>query len=286
MTAALGATSVTYKLDPEGSLKTFRWEMGNGTFATVTGEGLTENALQLLTGAINADGTLDKAVFRLSESVVLLHDQPWAIEWKGTVHGPAGDTKPFVLLGSSGSSNTMDAPHILVANHSIMMSIRADNGGNHFEHYRHAMSIDLTTSHTYALVNRVNADGSNMIYLYVDGVEQGALDERNDGSSVTPSDWVNGRDFVLSHIGAKSSGQSTITDDNHSDYDHTLVGSLEYLQARENRLTKVEAVAADCENPGNILYYLDNVTGELYADAQGINPIADANGDGDITIED
>ena len=286
VTATLGDVSVTYTLNPNHSPKTFRWELAGGTFATVSGEGLAENALQLLTGAINADGTLNKAGFRLSESVVLLHDQPWAIEWKGAVSGGKGSNTAFMLMASSSSSNTLDAPHILVANHSIMMSIRSDNGGNHFEHYRHAMTIDMTTSHTYALVNRVNADGSNMIYLYVDGVEQGALDERNDGSSVTPSDWVNGRDFVLSHIGAKSSGQSTITDDNHSDYDHTLVGSLEYLQARENRLTKVEAVAADCENPGNILYYLDNVTGELYADAQGINPIADANGDGDITIED
>ena len=286
VTATLGDVSVTYTLNPNHSPKTFRWELAGGTFATVSGEGLAENALQLLTGAINADGTLNKAGFRLSESVVLLHDQPWAIEWKGAVSGGKGSNTAFMLMASSSSSNTLDAPHILVANHSIMMSIRSDNGGNHFEHYRHAMTIDMTTSHTYALVNRVNADGSNMIYLYVDGVEQGALDERNDGSSVTPSDWVNGRDFVLSHIGAKSSGQSTITDANHSDYDHTLVGSLEYLQARENRLTKVEAVAADCENPGNILYYLDNVTGELYADAQGINPIADANGDGDITIED
>ena len=292
VTAALGEASVTYTLNPESSLKTFRWEMADGTFATVTGEGLTENALQLLTGSINADGTLNKAGFRLSESVVLLHDQPWSIEWKGTVSGGKGSNTAFMLLASSASSNTLDAPHIIVSNHSVIISRRLDDGNNgdtannSFDHYRCSTAVDLLHSHEYALVNRVTAEG-NMVYLYIDGVEIGALDDNYKGdAAMVESNWVSGKDFVLSHIGAKSANLTTNTDTSHSSFDHTLVGALEYLQVRENRLTKVDAVAADCEDPGNILYYVDNVTGELYADEQGIALIPDANGDGDITLED
>jgi hypothetical protein len=267
VTATLGDTSVSYTLAPADSLKTFRWEMKDGTFAAVSGTGLTENILQLLTGSINEDGTLNKAGFRLSEAVVLRHDRPWAIRWQASASGGKGDGTAFMLFASSSSSNTLDAPHIIVANHSVIISRRMDDGNNGttgnnlFDHYRCSTAIDLTTTHEYALVNKITAEG-NMVYLYIDGVEIGALDDNHRGNAAkVESNWLSGKDFVFSHIGARSYDQSTVTDPSYNAYDHTLVGALNYLEVAESRLQKTGTA------------YTDIYSGKLYADAQGIREL-------------
>ena len=67
--------------------------------------------------------------------------------------------------------------------------------------------FDMTQPHTYLLKNRVNADGTNMVYLYVDKTENGVwtevgpLNYNIDGSEVTGT-GLSGMDFNFKYIGA------------------------------------------------------------------------------------
>jgi len=288
VTATVGDVSVTYKLRPSGENKTFRWELVNGQLVAVSGDGLTVNALKLLTGT-NSGGALTGASFRMTESVVLRHDQPWQVEWKGALHGSAGEGKAFFLLTSSRSANTLDAPNIIVSDHSVILNRRLDDGTaytnyesapyalNYFRHLRAKATIDLSTTHTYTLVNEVTASG-NMVYLYIDGVKKSAMNLLvSDGTNLGTSDWMSGKDFVFSHIGAKSAGLSNVTDSAYNSYDYTLTGTLNYMQIEENRLVKTEAKAATCTTKGNQEYYTDPVTGKLYLDANGTQETTLAN---------
>jgi hypothetical protein len=55
----------------------------------------------------------------------------------------------------------------------------------------------------YRLQNKVNADGSNMVYLFVDGVEIGPMNHHWTGGTdkKTTVDWVNGQDFIFTRMG-------------------------------------------------------------------------------------
>jgi len=293
VTAKVGDVTVSYTLDPSAETHTYRWETKDGKLVSVTGSGLTANTLKLLNGT-NSGGTLANAIFRLGNSVVLRHDQPWKIEWQGNLANASGET--FFLLSSSPSSNTLDAPCIMVSTHSIIVARRLDdskavvnrNGApyasNYFDHLRGNATINLSSATTtYALVNEVAADGSNMVYLYINGTKKTALNKHYginasgvDESGVT-STWLSGKDFVFSHMGAKSSGCSNVTDvtcdpdyaNFKTHYDHTLNGTLKYMQIDENRLIKTEAVAATCLTDGCKEYYTDPVTGKIYADKNG-----------------
>lgn len=52
-------------------------------------------------------------------------------------------------------------------------------------------------------MNVINEDGSNMIYLYIDGVEVGPLNKFYTSlvSNNQEVNWVSGKDFYFSYIG-------------------------------------------------------------------------------------
>lgn len=66
-----------------------------------------------------------------------------------------------------------------------------------------ANGIDGTIDHTYKLENRINADGSNMVYLYVDDQEIGPMNHHWVGGTDKKEtvDWLNGQDLVFTHMG-------------------------------------------------------------------------------------
>ena len=64
--------------------------------------------------------------------------------------------------------------------------------------------IDDTVTHTYRLQNQINADGTNMVYLSVDGQELGPMDRKYVGGTYqnTTDQWISGKDFVFPYIGS------------------------------------------------------------------------------------
>lgn len=178
----------------------FRWEMKDGQLVSV---GRDENPLTLLQGTIT-DGKLSKVKYAMNESVVLSHMQPWIIEWKSS--GTWTDTTDGALLFAGADSSTVaDTPYIYRRHNSDFIAFGVRENGQYCNYgvKLAGNGIDGTVEHVYRLQNRVNADGGNMVYLFVDGVEIGPMNHHWVGGTdkKTTVDWVNGRDFVFTQMG-------------------------------------------------------------------------------------
>lgn len=63
--------------------------------------------------------------------------------------------------------------------------------------------IDGTAEHVYRMTNKLSSDGSNMVYLSVDGRELGPMNNYYLAGSAqgTTSNWISGKDFTFSYLG-------------------------------------------------------------------------------------
>lgn len=200
----------------------FRWETRNDALISVTSYDNTENPLTMTHGTIT-DGVYAKTRFTMSRGIRLLHDLPWIIEWKSS--GKWTDTTDGALLFAEANSSTVaDAAYLYRRHNSDFISLGARIGGQ-YHNYGVALGangIDGTVEHVYRLENCIYADGSNMVYLCVDGQEVGPMNHHWVGGTDKKEtvDWVNGKDFYFSYMGTTP---------------HTIGGcTLEYVQVWEN----------------------------------------------------
>ena len=179
----------------------YRWELNGNDFASVTGDGNMDNALSLLTGSVS-NGIMSKAVYGMTHSVVLKHDQPWTVEWKSSGNFKGGS----MLLSNSGKVGVTNAPFLFRYQNSEFIAFGYWNGSSHRNYGIRPgdYGIDGTAEHTYLLTNKIAADGSNMVYLSVDGRELGAMNNYyvNGSYQKTTSNWISGKDFSFSYLGA------------------------------------------------------------------------------------
>ena len=200
--------------------KDYRWEF-DGTDLTCVNGG---NALTKKAGT-TTNGVFNKTCYALANEVVLLHDLPWVVEWKcaGTFMNTDGSTGARVFTSDHVNAN-YDARYIFKSNtNGIIAMGEKDTKGSH--NYGIALAdhgIDWTALHTYRLENRVATDGSNMIYLLVDGQEIGPMNHYYVGTKDqnTSSDWLSGKDFVFPYMGTDTHGFSNC--------------EIEYIQVWEN----------------------------------------------------
>ena len=190
------------KLKPEEP-KNFRWEMKDGQFVSVDTDGYTANPLNMIQGSIT-DGKFSKVKYILNESIILNHAQPWIIEWKSS--GTWTDTTDGALLfAGADSSSTANTPYLYRRHNSDFIAFGVSQNGQYYNYgvKLAGNGIDGTAEHVYRLQNKVNADGSNMIYLFVDGVEIGPMNHHWTGGTdkKTTVDWVNGQDFIFRRMG-------------------------------------------------------------------------------------
>ncbi len=185
-----GDIAVALKRGPES----FRWEMQNNALVS-TGE--TENALTLLSGTVT-DGVLEDARFSLTTPVELYHDRPWVVEWKYTE-----DWRGVVL--SSEPAKLAPGRCYLTRTKGGQLCFGSWDGTQYHNYGVDLSALDAGT-HTYRLENRIADDGSNMVYLYLDGAEIGPMNHYFIGSKDQNStdDWLSGKDFVLPYIGSDS----------------------------------------------------------------------------------
>ncbi|MBQ7346308.1 MAG: hypothetical protein IJW45_09670 [Oscillospiraceae bacterium] len=187
---------------PEDPADTYRWETQSDDLVSVTDTGLTENGTTIYKGSVSG-GTYSSAAFRLDKAVVLLHDRSWSVEW--TSEGaPSGGT---FLFASSDGGKTEGAPYLFRYGKDLIF-LGAHDGSSHMN-YGIDLSdygIDGSASHSYRLTNKVAADGSNMVYLSVDDVELGAMDNVYNGinDQSTTSDWLSGKDLVFDYMGTNA----------------------------------------------------------------------------------
>ena len=186
-------------------LTSYAWELENGTLVS-TGD--TENTISKVSGSTE-NGVFIDAQYRFEKSITLLHDQNWVLEWKMT--GPwydAESTASKKLFCEDGASSTPNAMCLLIKGNENRITIGYYNGST--THISYGLDLDdygisMTDTHIYRLVNHINDDGTNTIYLFVDGKQIGPMTGYFTGTSGymgETSDWLSGRDISFSCMGA------------------------------------------------------------------------------------
>ena len=186
--------------------KDYRWEFDGTDLVCVSGENaLTKNA------GTTADGVFSKTRYALGTSVRLLHDQPWIVEWKceGTFQNTNGSSGARVFTSTDVNAE-YNARYIFKSNTNgiLAMGEKTTTGSHNYGLALADYGIDWTALHTYRLENRIAADGSNMVWLYVDGKEIGPLNHYYVGTTDknSTSDWLSGKDFVFPYMGTDTHG--------------------------------------------------------------------------------
>ena len=187
----------------------FRWKTQNDELVSV---GDANNGLSKLEGTIT-NGVLDNARYQLAASVVLKHNLPWMVEWQ------CSEDWRGVVLSSDPAQKTEGMYYLSRTNGGQLCF--GTWTGTQYHNYGVDLSYLDSQTHTYRLVNRMDAGGSNQVWLYVDEAEIGPMNNYYIGSNSqsSTSDWLSGKDFVFSYIGMEG---------------HTFRNcQLDYLQIRE-----------------------------------------------------
>ena len=178
----------------------YRWELIDGALVS---NGENENTLTLLAGSVS-NGVQNSTQYALAENVVLMHDQPWVVEWKSS-----GDWSGM-LLTSTTQSATSGMEFIFRTFNTTGLLALGYYTGSQYNNYGIPLAelkMDMNKNHTYRMENRISEDNSNMVYLLIDGVEIGALNHYYIGGTKDQNatvDWVNGQDFTFGYIGSTS----------------------------------------------------------------------------------
>jgi len=201
----------------------YLWEFDGLTAISSTANGNVANPLTKLAGRETA-GILSGAYFQMAQEVVLQHDQPWIIEWQCS-----GDWSGMLFSSYASSSTDGNCFLFKSTDRTIGLLAFGERTGGTYHNYgvpTGEYHIDYSKPHIYRVKNQINADGSNMAYLYIDNVSLGAMERYYIGGTSNQNktvDWINGKDFYFSHIGASA---------------HTLTNcSLEYVQVWEGNHT-------------------------------------------------
>lgn len=213
---------------------TYRWETADTSFNSVTANGFTANKPYKLNGSISG-GVSTETYFRLAKPVVLLHNRPWSVRWQsdGTWEGT---TNGAFLFSASINRNELNAPYLYRRKASDIIAFGFRNSSNQHENYGLRLSdygIDGSISHTYQLVNRIASNGSNMVYLYVDDVEIGAMNNQFLGTTAqgVTSNWISGKDLVFNYMGTPQFNISNV--------------SLSYVEVNEGAVRTGKVVFKD-----------------------------------------
>ena len=181
----------------------YRWETINNTVVSVSANGNTENPLTMISGSIT-EGKFKNVKYSMEQAVILKHDKPWVIEWKSK--GTWSDTTDGALLFAGADSSTVENTEYLYRRHNsdfIAFGIRTGGQYHNYGVSLGANGIDGTIEHVYRLENRISADGSNMVYLYVDDEEIAPMNHHWAGGTDKKEtvDWLNGRDLTFTNMG-------------------------------------------------------------------------------------
>ena len=241
--------------------RNYRWEFDGTDLACVSGE----NAL-IRNAGTTTDGVFSQTRYALQTGVVLLHDQPWVVEWKceGTFQNMGGSSGARIFTSTDVNAE-YNARYIFKSNTNgiVAMGEKTTSGSHNYGIALGDYDIDWTAQHTYRLENRIAEDGSNMIWLYVDGEEIGPMNHYYVGTTDkgTTSDWLSGKDFLFPYMGTDTHGFTN--------------AAIDYIQVWESHIHTYEATvtAPTCTGQGYTTYTCE--CGESYVadyvDALGHN---------------
>ena len=202
-----------------------RWEKNGTAYNSVdTGKpGYEEQQLEYYT--INYDNKTYDRWKKLN--VTLNSDRAWTVEF-GLQLSDTSDT--FMLLSSAGNTSNYPKKYIYFIPHKGFVSMGLSLDGDTYINYGAILpdGFEMTAYHSYLLKNRINADGTNMVYLYVDKdengewTEVGPLNYYSEGANIgVQSTGLSGIDFNFRYVGGH----------NHFSY---LGQNMSYLEIHED----------------------------------------------------
>lgn len=182
----------------------YRWEKNGTEYNCVdTGKpGYEEQPIEHFTSTDSGD-----TIHRWRNlDLTLNSDRAWEIEFELQNVSLSSN---FMLFSSTveKTNNATEFIYIIPNKRFICMGSDVDNL---YINYGAVLpdDFDITATHTYLLKNRINADGTNMVYLYVDKDENGVWTEVGPlhyyslGSSIgAQSSGLSGHDFNFKYIG-------------------------------------------------------------------------------------
>ena len=200
----------------------YRWTFNGSDLVSEKTSVYTDNTLTRLSGSV-IGGVHHNTRYELEKTIVLYHDRSWSIEWRST--GNWTDTTDGALLfAGSTISKEPDVPYLYRRQNSDFIAIGVYTGGQYHNYGVSlvAHGIDATIEHTYKLENRIEENGTNMVYLLVDGIEIGAMNHHFIAGTDTYQtvNWLNGQDLTFTHMGTTP---------------HTIGGcSISYISIQED----------------------------------------------------
>ena len=196
----------------------YRWELKDNMLVNITTNGNSVNSLDMLGGTI-VDGVLQGAYFRFDNDIFLRHDQPWVIEWCAS-----GNWSGMILATKMVSTAEANI-YIFKSNaNSINLIAFGQRIGGLYENYGVGpgnYGIDTKSRHIYRLENRIADDGTNTIYLLIDSVNLGAMNNHYHGTTDQSNavNWIGNQDFIFSYMGTNG---------------HAMINcKLEYIEIHE-----------------------------------------------------
>lgn len=185
-----------------------QYQTGDGSWNTSV---FTDNPLTVTQGVYNNGGLLGNTTsngdlqLKLTEPAQLMANRPWILEYKTKANTSATQAGGILFTSDSSASNVFGNVYIHITQEDILLGYygRATNAytNNGISYATIASTVGSSSGynfrkegHTYRLENVINADGTNVIKLTVDGKAIGNLFASN-------SNWV-GRDLIVNYFGS------------------------------------------------------------------------------------
>lgn len=166
---------------------------------TLVSVGQNDNPITTREGGI-VNGVFKNARYKLKTPFKLLHDKDWAVEWKN-IGGCVNDAAMAKIWDESGLQTSTSSRSIILRETTKSISIsRYSQSHIHYGVKLSRYNIDYAAEHIYRLQNKVNEDGTNMVWLYVDGEKIAPCTDMFGGETGT-SEWVSGKDFSMGYMG-------------------------------------------------------------------------------------
>lgn len=192
----------------------FYWENTGTELVSHPRDGESDNPLTKHVRNVSTD-TSPRYFYTLQDSIELLPSNPWSVEFccktTGTFYiGPTEKYGYFRLAGIYKSSTAVNG--VLYERYRGISPTTGKEGNLTRRHYYHLDYVEQGISKKgkkiFRIENRIAEDGSNMLWLFVDGQEMGPLNQHSAYTSADKTttefapdhDWINGVAISVRYI--------------------------------------------------------------------------------------
>ena len=180
----------------------FHWYLNWNDLDATQDVNNTRNELTRL-GGTTENGVFSDTYYKMETPVLLRHDMAWVVAWE------CGGDWSGLLLSAEDASNIAGNTYLFRTYNDTKLLAFGERRDGKSHNYGIALAdygINTEEYHHYRLENRWDYEKeTNMVYLIVDGVELGAMNNYFIGGTSDQNktvDWVSGKDFVFSYMGA------------------------------------------------------------------------------------